>query len=232
MMCPSSARSGASTPRTEYQGWRVAHELDVGGHLVPRARGQDGERDAAGVEVDGVPHVPDVEGAALALPLGRRAVVPHRVVDDELVATLEQVDERDRPISADDLDRAVDLDHRQPPPGRGDRVALTGVRLLADQQLLAAACQVARSTTGGLPGRSLLALPAWSSWCPPLSRLVRLRAPWGRRQLRRPSVPRLIDPSASTPVGAACRSDAEHTTAYALEAANATGRTAARTGFG
>src|SRR3712207_7923733 len=54
----------------------------------------------------------------------------------ELVATLEQVDERDRPFSAGDLDRAVELDHRQPPPGGGDRVALTGVRLLPNQQLL------------------------------------------------------------------------------------------------
>src|SRR6266567_7826546 len=35
-------------------GLGVTHELDVGGHLVPPARGQDGERDAAGVEVDGV----------------------------------------------------------------------------------------------------------------------------------------------------------------------------------
>jgi hypothetical protein len=59
------------------------------------------------------------------------------LVDHELVATLEQGDERDRPVNAGDLDRAVELDHRQPPPGRGDRVALTGVRLLADQQLLA-----------------------------------------------------------------------------------------------
>src|SRR5262245_2822795 len=44
---------------------------------------------------------------------------------------------RNRPVSADDLDGAIDLDHRQPPPGRSDRVALTGVRLFADQQLLA-----------------------------------------------------------------------------------------------
>src|SRR5207237_9986650 len=72
-----------------------------------------------------------------ALPLVRGAVVPHVLVDHELVATLEQVEKRDRPVNAGDLDRAVELDHRQPPPGRGDRVALTGVRLLADQQHLA-----------------------------------------------------------------------------------------------
>src|SRR3979411_3065699 len=118
-------------------GLGVTHELDVGRNLLPRARGQDGERHAPGVEVDGVLHVPGRGGAALALPLMRRAVVPHVLVDHELVATLEQVEERDRPVNAGDLDRAVELDHPQPPPGRGDRAALTGVHLLADQQLLA-----------------------------------------------------------------------------------------------
>jgi hypothetical protein len=32
------------------------------------------------------------------------------LVDHELVATLVQVDERDRPVNAGDLDRAVELD--------------------------------------------------------------------------------------------------------------------------
>src|SRR5205085_10432752 len=169
----------------------VTHELDVGSHLVPRARGQGGERDAAGVEVDGVLHVPGRGGTALALPLVRRAVVPHVLVDDELVATLEQVDERDRAVNASDLDRAVELDHRQPPPGRGDRVALTGVRLLADQQLLARRLpggQVDdwRLARGGCCSRCR----AWSSWCPPLSRLVRSLAPWGACEFRRLTVPR------------------------------------------
>src|SRR5262249_49860985 len=118
-------------------GLGVTHELDVGRHLVPRPRGQHGERDTPGVEVDGVLDVPGRGGAALALPLVRRAVIPHVLVDHELAATLEQVDEGDRPVSAGDLDRAVELHHRQLPPGRGYGVALTGVRLLADQQLLA-----------------------------------------------------------------------------------------------
>src|SRR5215217_6467960 len=74
-------------------GLGVAHEFDVGGHLVPPSGGQDGERDAAGVEVDGVLHVPGRGGAALALPLVGRAVVPHVLVDHELVAALEQVQE-------------------------------------------------------------------------------------------------------------------------------------------
>jgi len=50
---------------------------------------------------------------------------------------VEQVEERDRPVNAGDLDRAIELDHRQPPAGSGDRVAATGVRLLANQQFLA-----------------------------------------------------------------------------------------------
>src|SRR5207248_1085527 len=61
------------------------------------------------------------------------------------VATLEQVAERDQPVETGDLDHAVELDHRQPPTGRGDRVALTGVRLLADQKRVA----------GRLPGGEL-----------------------------------------------------------------------------
>jgi hypothetical protein len=59
------------------------------------------------------------------------------LVDDELVAALEDVEERDGPVLAGHLDRAVDLDHRQPPARRRDRVALARVRLLAHQQLVA-----------------------------------------------------------------------------------------------
>jgi hypothetical protein len=64
-----------------------------------------------------------------------RAVVPHVLVDHELVAPLEQVKERDRPVGSDDRDRRVELHHRQPAPGRGDGVALAGVRLLPGQKL-------------------------------------------------------------------------------------------------
>jgi hypothetical protein len=42
-----------------------------------------------------------------------------------LAAELAGTDERDRSVNAGDLDRAVELDHRQPPPGCGDRVVLT-----------------------------------------------------------------------------------------------------------
>jgi hypothetical protein len=64
------------------------------------------------------------------------------LVDDELVAALEQVQERDRAVGSDDLDRPVELHHRQPAAGCGEGVALAGVGLLADQKLV----------TGGLPG--------------------------------------------------------------------------------
>ena len=46
----------------------------------------------------------------------------------------------DRAVGSDDLDRPVELHHRQPAAGRG--VALAGVGLLGDQKLV----------TGGLPG--------------------------------------------------------------------------------
>ena len=62
--------------------------------------------------------------------------MPHVVVDDQLAAALEHLDQRDRAVLADQRDRGVDLDHRQPPPGGGDGVALAGVRLLPDQQLV------------------------------------------------------------------------------------------------
>src|SRR5205814_3479780 len=136
-------------------------------------------------------------GAALALPLVRRAVVPHVLVDHELVATLEQVQERDRPVNTDDLDRAVELDHRQPPPGRGDRVALTGVRLLADQQLLARRLPGGQVDDWRLAGE-VAARVAGRGRHGVLRCLVSCARgpPWGACQLRRLTAPRLIDPSA------------------------------------
>ncbi|OLS97535.1 hypothetical protein BJF90_10530 [Pseudonocardia sp. CNS-004] len=64
------------------------------------------------------------------------------LVDDELLAAVEQVEEGGRPVRSHDGDGCVDLRHREPTTGRGDRVALSRVRLLAYQQLVA----------GGLPG--------------------------------------------------------------------------------
>ena len=79
-------------------------------------------------------HLAVVERAALALGLGGLAGVPHVEVRDQLPAALEGVQQRDRPVRADQRDGGVDLDHRQPPARRGDRVAFAGVRLLANPQ--------------------------------------------------------------------------------------------------
>jgi hypothetical protein len=86
------------------------------------------------VQVGELAYLSVVEGAAFALSLGRLAGEPHVVVGDELPAAFERLQQRDRPVRADQGDRGVDLDHRQPPPGRGDRVALVGVRLFPNPQ--------------------------------------------------------------------------------------------------
>ena len=70
-------------------------------------------------------------GAALALLGSGMAGVPHEVVGDQLPATLERVEQGQWPVGTGQPERRVDLDHRQPAPGRGDRVAFVGMRLLA-----------------------------------------------------------------------------------------------------
>ena len=72
--------------------------------------------------------------AAFAL-LGRGvAGVPHEVVGDELSASLESVEQGERPVGPDQLEVRVHLDHGQAPSGRGDRVAFPRVRLLPKPQ--------------------------------------------------------------------------------------------------
>jgi hypothetical protein len=66
-------------------------------------------------------------------------------MDQEHVAALEQVDERHWAVEADHLGGAIDLHHRETAAGRGDRVALPHVCLLAGHQLIARC----------LPGRCL-----------------------------------------------------------------------------
>ena len=78
--------------------------------------------------------MPGGRGAPLALPLVRRPVPPHVLVDHQLVTPLEQVDKRHRPVRSHDQDRPVDLHHRQPAAGRRDGVPLPRVRLLPHQQ--------------------------------------------------------------------------------------------------
>lgn len=64
------------------------------------------------VQVADVVHVEDARGAALALAFDPRAQVPHVLVGDELVAAVEDVQERYRPVLADQGGRGVDLGHR------------------------------------------------------------------------------------------------------------------------
>src|ERR1022692_1200988 len=74
--------------------------------------------------------------AAFALPGGGVAGVPHEVVGDELPAPFECFEQGERPAGPGPREAGVCLGHGQAPPGRGDRVALPGVRLLADPQLV------------------------------------------------------------------------------------------------
>jgi hypothetical protein len=57
--------------------------------------------------------------------------MPHEVVRDQLAAALEGVQQSGRAVGPGQFQARIDLDHRQAPPGRGDRVALSGVRLFA-----------------------------------------------------------------------------------------------------
>ena len=137
--------------------------------------------DAAGVEVDGVVHVPEVEGASLALALGRRAVVPHGVVDHELVATLEQVDETGPARQCRDLTA----------PSSSTIGSRRRAAAIASPSRVCAFSRTSSSSRAAWPGGQV------DDWrlagevgarvagrgrhgCPPLSRLVRSRAPWRR----------------------------------------------------
>jgi len=112
--------------RTSYQAGCSPLNSDVGGTSSHRPVVRMAERDAAGVEVDGVLRCQARGGASLALPLVRRAVVPHVLVDHELVAALEQVQETGPGRRA----RRPRTVRRSPPSGSGggprDGVALVG----------------------------------------------------------------------------------------------------------
>ena len=75
-----------------------------------------------------------IERAALALPGGGPAGVPHEVVGDQLPAPFERVKQGERPRGPGQREAGVYLDHGQAPPGRGDRIAFAGVRLLPGPQ--------------------------------------------------------------------------------------------------
>jgi len=66
------------------------------------------------------------------LPGRRAAGVPHEIIGDEQPASLERVEQWHLPALADERRRAVDRDHREPPAGGRDRVALARMSLLPD----------------------------------------------------------------------------------------------------
>ncbi len=114
------------------EGHLPAQELAVAVALRERPLAEDGERHVARVQERQLAHLRVVLRAAFALLGGRGAAVPHHVRREELRASLEGVDQADLAGRSDQWRGRIDLDHRQSSPGGGDRVALTGVRLLAD----------------------------------------------------------------------------------------------------
>ena len=129
-------------PPNGVPGLGVAHELEIRRDFFPAARGEDRERYAARVQVRRIAQLPGRERAAFALTLVRCAVPPHVLVDQEFVATLEQVEKRNRSARTDDRRGRIELHHRQSSAGRRDRVTRARVRLLANEQFF----------PGGLPG--------------------------------------------------------------------------------
>src|SRR6202040_733741 len=79
----------------------------------------------------------DLSGAprtALALLGGGVSGMPHEVVGDQLGTALERVEQRDRALRADQGGGGIDLHHRQPTAGRGDRIPFARGGLLANPQ--------------------------------------------------------------------------------------------------
>ena len=136
-------------------GLGVAHELDVGATSSHRPEVRTANETPRALRST-ASRMRQVHGAALALPLVRRAVVPHGVVDHELVATPEHVEERDRAVASDDLDRPVDLHHRQPAAAAARASPSRVCAFSRTRSSFRAACQVARSTTGGRPGSAVV----------------------------------------------------------------------------
>ena len=129
-----------------------AHEVPVTGAFAVGSLAEDRVRDVAGMQVGKLRDLGGAPRAAFAL-LGRgMAGVPHEVVGDELLPPLERVQQGERPLQPDQREAGVDLDHGQAPPGRGDRVAFPGVRLLPDPQLR-------RPRPGTWPGRVTAGAP-------------------------------------------------------------------------
>ena len=130
----------------------VADLLPVGEGLADLALGDDHEARVVGAQEVGARELRGEAGAAAALPLG--AGGPHVVVGDQLRGAVEDVDQADRTVGP--LEGVVgQLDHRQTPTLRGDRVELARGGLLA----LAQGGELAAPGLGvddGRPGGSLV----------------------------------------------------------------------------
>lgn len=85
-----------------------------------------------------VVRVPGTARAAL-LPGGAE----HEVIEDELAATVEEIDQADRAMFSLECVGLVDLHHRQAATFGGERIAGSGGRFLLDQ----------KGVAGGLPLR-------------------------------------------------------------------------------
>jgi hypothetical protein len=88
------------------------------------------------VQVGQLGNLAEEQRAAFAL-LGSRALrPPHGVVGDELPSSFERIEQGERPVGPDQREVWIDLNHRQAPTGRGDRVAFAGVCLLPGPQFV------------------------------------------------------------------------------------------------
>src|SRR5215469_2385796 len=112
------------------------HEVAVAHALLVRTLAERRVGDVTRVQVGQLADLPIEERAALALILRGLAVVPHVVVDDQLTTPFKDVDQRDRALLADQCGRGGYLHHRQLPSGRRYSVALSGMGLLPDQQVV------------------------------------------------------------------------------------------------
>ena len=113
-----------------------AHEVAVPVALLVRTLAEDREGDVARVQVDSSSTWPVLNVQPSHWSAAGRPVC-HMWYDAYSCDRPSKVSSSgDLPAAPDDRRRRVDLDHRQPPAGGGDRVTLAGVRLLPNPQLV------------------------------------------------------------------------------------------------
>jgi hypothetical protein len=143
----------------------VLHPLDVG---LGRPR-HERQRGVAGVEVGGVGDLVGEHGAAAAGVVGPAvdAGLEEGAVDDELAASLEQVEQAQPAVGALELVVLLDGEPGHAAALGGQRVSCPGQRLLLDEQLLAGGLPLLGSDDRGCLDAEVL-VHAAASW-----RLVR-----------------------------------------------------------